>query len=321
MDRIFDMVIIGGGPGGYTAALYAARAGLSVALSNPKFFTRTFKVYLSKRLTIEHIVNFRSIEDVMNGKPDIVSKDSLTVVFSALRPSVYNVAYLREGSEFIKVAEVTYVTLVVGKDLVEKEVTACKSAGVYRNDKHSLIKILISAKVTIGVCDRRDHNIRAAHDIAWCVNYAEAYVLVLGKALDKALGLVLVAKQFYVKMLVSLDLKKHEKSGTRGVAKPHNTDSFIACLCEQSYAVCRHRACAHGGNEIGIHKGEKFTAVSIHKQKLAVKARFSFGVSRYHLHTANRAANGRHYVAEDPIARLKTYLRRKYVFFLVSYRL
>ena len=32
MEKIYDMIIVGGGPGGYTAALYAARAGLSVQL-------------------------------------------------------------------------------------------------------------------------------------------------------------------------------------------------------------------------------------------------------------------------------------------------
>ena len=32
MSKIYDMIIIGGGPAGYTAALYGARAGLSTLI-------------------------------------------------------------------------------------------------------------------------------------------------------------------------------------------------------------------------------------------------------------------------------------------------
>ncbi len=60
MERIYDMVIIGGGPGGYTAALYAARAGLKVVVLE--------KLSAGGQMALSHqIDNYPGFEEGIDG--------------------------------------------------------------------------------------------------------------------------------------------------------------------------------------------------------------------------------------------------------------
>lgn len=59
-DKIYDMVIIGGGPGGYTAALYAARAGFSTLVLE--------KLSPGGQMALTHeIDNYPGFEDGIDG--------------------------------------------------------------------------------------------------------------------------------------------------------------------------------------------------------------------------------------------------------------
>lgn len=59
-NRVYDMIIIGGGPGGYTAALYAARAGLDVILLE--------KLSAGGQMALTHqIDNYPGFEDGVDG--------------------------------------------------------------------------------------------------------------------------------------------------------------------------------------------------------------------------------------------------------------
>ena len=69
MDKTYDLTVIGGGPGGYTAALQAAERGHKVALIEEDFLGDLFKsrLYPSKTL-LKHAEVIESIEKAKAGE-------------------------------------------------------------------------------------------------------------------------------------------------------------------------------------------------------------------------------------------------------------
>ena len=60
MKKVYDMIIVGGGPGGYTAALYGARAGLNVLVIE--------KLYAGGQMALSPMIdNYPGFEDGIDG--------------------------------------------------------------------------------------------------------------------------------------------------------------------------------------------------------------------------------------------------------------
>ena len=60
MEHIYDLVIIGGGPAGYSAALYAARAGISTIVAEQT-------VPGGQLLLTDRIYNYPGFDDGIDG--------------------------------------------------------------------------------------------------------------------------------------------------------------------------------------------------------------------------------------------------------------
>ena len=60
MEKVYDMIIVGGGPGGYTAALYGARAGLKVLVIE--------KLSAGGQMALSHMIdNYPGFEEGIDG--------------------------------------------------------------------------------------------------------------------------------------------------------------------------------------------------------------------------------------------------------------
>ena len=101
MKHVYDMLIIGGGPGGYTAALYAARAGLDVVVLEK--LSAGGQMALSHRIDNypgfpEGIDGFTLAEQMQAGAERFGAKTELAEVYSLELSGDIKVAETSEGT-------------------------------------------------------------------------------------------------------------------------------------------------------------------------------------------------------------------------------
>lgn len=172
MEHIYDVIIIGGGPGGYTAALYGARAGLDTILFE--------KLSAGGQMAqTEQIDNYPGFEDGIDG-------------FSLGEK-------MRRGAE--RFGAQTRLTEVLSADLVSDVKSVCTSDGTFYG--RTVILSTGASPRELGIAGEKEFTGRGVHYCASCdgMFYRGKTVIVVGggnTAAADALLLARVAKKVIV---------------------------------------------------------------------------------------------------------------------------
>lgn len=172
MEHIYDVIIIGGGPGGYTAALYGARAGLDTILFE--------KLSAGGQMAqTEQIDNYPGFEDGIDG-------------FSLGEK-------MRRGAE--RFGAQTRLTEVLSADLVSDVKSVCTSDGTFYG--RTVILSTGASPRELGIAGEKEFTGRGVHYCAACdgMFYRGKTVIVVGggnTAAADALLLARVAKKVIV---------------------------------------------------------------------------------------------------------------------------
>ena len=172
MERIYDMAIIGGGPAGYTAALYAARAGLDTVIIE--------RMSAGGQMALTDIIdNYPGFNDGVDG---------FTLGLN-----------MQQGAE--RFGTTTEYTEVLSVDLLGKVKTITTTSGIF-----SAKTIVIATGANpreLGVENEQNLIGRGVHYCAHCDGrfYKDKTVLVVGggnSAVSDALYLSRIAKKVYL---------------------------------------------------------------------------------------------------------------------------
>ena len=196
MEKVYDLIIIGGGPGGFTTALYGARAGLSVLVLE--------RLSAGGQMALTHsIENYPGFDEPIDG--------------FELGQRMQNGA-IRFGAE-VKMAEVTSVNLLAQPKQVETD------SGVFFS-KTVVISTGAEPK-TLGIPDEQGLTGRGIHYCAACdgMFYRGKTVVIVGggnSAAGEALTLSRVAKKVY--LVHRRDALRAEKAVSDALAKAENVE-------------------------------------------------------------------------------------------------